>query len=181
MSTYIHQKLTKMRELFCNFNRAFLISLDTQEIRCSISKFCLLMLLFTIGTNDSYGQTDTFKQKGVLYFKLKDTTTFKLPKYSIDYIGEYPKFQGIIDQFEVTSIEASFQFVNNSVFDRIYRMDFKNDHSQNTILDSLTNKDFVEFAEFKTKNKIISIPNDTVGEMIWYVKDLGLDKAFDVT
>lgn len=181
MSTCIHQKQNKMRKLFCNFASAFLISLNKQEISRAISKFCLMMLLFGIGTHDSFGQTDTFKQKGVLYFKLKDTTTFTLPKYSIDYIGKYPKFQGIIDRFEVTSIEASFQFVHNSVFDRIYRMDFKNDHSQNTILDSLTNKDFVEFAEFKTKNKVISIPTDTVGEMIWYVKDLGLDKAFDVT
>mgnify|MGYP006152047745 CR=1 FL=1 len=113
-------------KLFENLCRTFLSSSNAQEISRVISKICLPMLLFVIGTNDSYGQTDTFKQRGVLYFKLKDTTTFTLPKYSIDYVGEYPKFQGIIDRFEVTSIEATFQFVNNSVFDRIYRMDFNN-------------------------------------------------------
>lgn len=113
------------------------------------------------------------------YFKIKDTSAVNLP----EFYGQsgYGYMTSTISYFQVTRIYKCFSALNDSFFNKVYRIEYKSLHYDNQMADSLEKYNFIAFYVNPFEIKPQFIFTDTSKEVLWQIENLKLNKAWDIT
>ncbi|MGB0929343.1 MAG: S8 family serine peptidase [Chitinophagales bacterium] len=147
--------------------------------------YFLLINLFIFSANSKAQTVHPDYWDGQVYVKVKNESNKVFPNFDRSKttkaaIQNYPHLSKQLEKYEVETLNRPFQVLKTPVFDRTYRIYFKNVQNIDAFIKEIEQLEDIEYAEKVPIHSTSSIPNDSKIGNQWFLEAVDAYGAWDL-